>query len=117
MPDPHSTVLNFAPGSFFVVIPGSTFWTLKIMFEFGNAMALISSARFPVGGGNDSPAEITAAAGALAARVPGKEICAKRSSLSSARPVGNLPLWRMYAATSLVCSRERLEGRLNGIVF
>jgi hypothetical protein len=99
MPDPHSTVLNFEPASLFIAIPGSTFWTLKIMFEFGNAMALINSARFPAGGGKVSPAEITAAEGLLAVRVPGKEICAKRSSLSSARPAGNLPLWRMYAAT------------------
>ena len=56
-------------------------------------MALISSARFPSGGGRDVPD--VEAAGALACCTVGNMICGSVVSLNSALPAGNLPTCRM----------------------
>src|SRR5437773_12229064 len=86
-----------------------------MIFELGKAMALISSARFPSGGGRDVPAEM-AGAGEGDTPAAGNATSASMASLRSTGPAGNLHARRMSGQRSVDCGPESLPGRFKGIV-
>src|SRR4029077_3645612 len=99
MPAPQPTQENEVvapaptwPG--FTGAPGSLVCTLKMMFELGNRMPLITCARLPVAG-NAGPCE--AAEGIACGPGPGSTMAfsAASSAARSVRPEGNLPTWRI----------------------
>src|SRR5262245_42874682 len=79
-----------------------------MMFALGKAIARISSARFP-SGPLDGFVD--------AVRTLGIATRDNAASVNSVWPAGNLPAWSTYATSSIDCFRERLPGRLKGIVF
>ncbi len=80
-----------------------------MMLAFGNAIARMSSARFPSGAG--APAALDDGLTA------GNAIFASTPSSSSAAPGWNLPACSMNDRRSADCWRDRLPGFSKGIVF